>query len=144
VRGANISRAKDSVAPGISSRHKIPDDDVSSFGSDSWAVLQEHPGRSDSVNCSHDFAVQAAALAGDSEPVWVAGADVGARESSANRIDANQLSREVHGSHVGIDDPESGELPAEDGACIGIPFNGDDWLMAEDKVCEDAAAGTRK
>jgi hypothetical protein len=59
VRGADVSRSKDSVAPGISSRHKVPNDDVASLGSDAWAVFEKHPGRSNSVNCTHDLAIEA-------------------------------------------------------------------------------------
>jgi hypothetical protein len=43
------------------------------------------------------------------ETIWVRRADVGARESSAERIDANQFPNEVHGPDVCFNDSQVGE-----------------------------------
>lgn len=142
MRCPDISRGQESVAPGISTRHQVADDNVPALGSDAWGVFQEHPGRSNSVDCAHDLAVESAALAVDALPIGIGRTDVGTREASADRIDASQLSREVHGADIALDDSQAGELSAQDGACVSVPLDGDDGLMAEDEVGEDSAAGT--
>jgi hypothetical protein len=60
---SDISRPKDSVSPGISTRHELTDDDVPTFGSDSGAVFKEHPIWSNNVNCTHDLSKQSASFA---------------------------------------------------------------------------------
>lgn len=141
VRRSDIRRGKLSVAPGISTRHQVGDDDVPASGSDERAVFKEDPGRSNSVNCSHDFAVEAASLASNACALS-SRADVLTREASADCIDASQLSREVHGSDIALDDSKAGELLAQDLAGVGVPLDSDDGLVTEDEVGKDAAACT--
>lgn len=141
MRRSDIRRGKLSVAPGISTRHQVGDDDVPASGSDEGAVFEEHPGRSNSVNCSHDFSVEAAALAADACSLS-SSADVLTRKSSAERIDSSQLSREVHGSDIALDDSQAGESLSEHLAGVGVPLDGDNWLVAEDEIGKDSAAGT--
>lgn len=138
---SNISRGKLSVAPGISTRHKVGDDDVPASGADEGAVFEEDPGRSNSVNCADDLSVQTASLAANACSL-ACSRDVLTRESSAERIDASQLSREVHGSDIAFDDSQAGESLAQDGAGVGVPLDGNDRLVSEDEVGQDAAAGS--
>ncbi len=137
----DIRCGKLSVAPGVSTRHQVSDDDVPASGPDERRVFEKDPFRSNSVNCSDDLSVEPASLAVDACAAS-GGADVLTREASAKRIDASQLSREVHGAHVTFDDAQPGEALAQDGAGIGIPLDGDNGLMPEDEVGEDSAAGS--
>jgi hypothetical protein len=50
--------------------------------------------------------------------------------------------REVHGADIPLDDSHAGELATQNGAGIGVPFNGDDWFVSEDEIGEDAAPGS--
>lgn len=138
---SDISRGKLSVAPGISTRHQVGDDDVPASGSDEGTVFKEHPGRSNSVNCADDLSVQAASLAANACP-FARSRDVLTRKSSAERIDASQLSREVHGSDIAFDDSQARESLAQDGAGVGVPLDGNDGGVSEDEVGQDAAAGS--
>lgn len=108
---AGISRTKDSVAPGISSRHKVSDDDVPTLEPDARAVFEEYPLRSNNVDCSHGLPVEAGSISVDALPAWVGGADIGAREASAQRIDASHASK-VHPSDISLDDMYPGEAGA--------------------------------
>lgn len=110
-------------------------------GSDEGAVFEEHPGRSNSVNCADDLSVQTASLAFDACSLACC-ADVLTREASAQRIDASQLPREVHGSDITFDDSQAGELLAQDGAGVGVPLDGNDRGVPKDDVGQDAAAGS--
>jgi hypothetical protein len=110
MRRPDISRPKDSVAPGISPRHQVPDDDMPAAGSDAGGVFQEHPGRSHSIDCPDDFSVEPAALTADPD-ASTGGADVLARESAAYRINRSQ-STEVHPAHIAFDDMQSREAGA--------------------------------
>jgi hypothetical protein len=62
----DIRRAKDSVAPGVSTRQKFPNNHIPSPGSDAWAVFQEDEARSNSINCSEDFADKSASCSRNS------------------------------------------------------------------------------
>lgn len=108
-------------------------------GSDEGAVFKEDPGRSNSVNCADDLSVEAASLSANACSL-ACSRDVLTRESSAQRIDASQLSREVHGSDIAFDDSQAGEPLAQDSAGVGIPLDGNDWIVAQDEVGKDASA----
>lgn len=138
---SDIRRGKLSVAPGISTLHQVGDDDVPASGADERAVFKEDPGGSNSVNCSHDFSVEAGALSFNAGTLSCC-ADVLTREASAERIDSSQLSREVHGSDIALDDSQAGEPFAQDLAGVGIPLDSDDGIVSEDEVCQDAATGS--
>lgn len=141
MSGADIRRGKLSVAPGVSTRHQVGDDDVPASGADEGAVFEEDPFGPNSVNCPDNLSVQAAALSIDAG-AFSGSRDVLARESSAQRIDASQLSREVHGADITFDDSQAGESLAQDGAGVGVPLDGNDRLVSEDEVGQDAAAGS--
>jgi hypothetical protein len=110
MRRPDISRPKDAVAPGISPRHQVPDDDMPATGSDAGGVFQEHPGRSHGIDCPNDLSVEPAALPGDAD-ASAGGADVLARESAAHRINRSQ-SAKVHPAHIALDDMQSREAGA--------------------------------
>jgi hypothetical protein len=58
----DIRRGKDSVAPGISARHQLPDDDIAPFGTDAWRVFEEDKGRTDGVDGAEVFRDKPATL----------------------------------------------------------------------------------
>jgi hypothetical protein len=138
VRRPNIRRGKDSVSPGISERHKVTDDDVSASGSDGWGVFQEHPGRSNSINCPGKLFPEPTSLACDACPVS-GEADVLARESAAERIDWIQ-SFKVHGPDIPFNDVQSWESLSEYLTGVWVEFDGPLWIVAVDEVGKDAPA----
>lgn len=65
VPSPDISRGKYSVAPGVSARHKLTDDNVTAAGSDLRAVFEKYESRANSVNCPEHLADESAPLSAD-------------------------------------------------------------------------------
>lgn len=107
---------------------------------DMGGVFQEDEAGSYHVSDAEDFAIETAALAIDPGPA-AGDADILAREA---RMDAIHSSRpggwieqpDVPLMHVQAGEPAVSGAGSQDGAGVGVPLDGADWLVAEDEVCE--------
>jgi hypothetical protein len=61
----NISRAKGSVAPGVSTRHEFGNDDIAALGTDAWRVFKEDVFRLNGIDGAEDFVEEARSLAAE-------------------------------------------------------------------------------
>jgi hypothetical protein len=80
VRSANIRRGQDSVAPGISERHKVSDDHFPAPADDGRDVFKENVFRADDFRAADNFAVEPASFPVDSS-AFACEANILARES---------------------------------------------------------------
>jgi hypothetical protein len=140
MMSTNIRCGKYSIAPGVSTRHKFGNDTVSPFGPNAWTVLQEYEARSNSVDCAQDFTPESASWAVDSDS-FPCCANILAREARMEAIHSSRVfgwieQPNVSLVHVQTGKPSIGGSLSQDLAAVGVPFDGGNGFMSENKVCK--------
>lgn len=140
VRGADISRPKNSVAPGVSARHKLGNDTVSPFGPNPWTVLEEHESRPNSINCPEHLADESASFSIDAAS-GACCANILTREPCMEAIHSPLPVGWIKQPNVSLVHVQAGE-PSVCGpgsqcrAAVRVPFDGECRPVSEYDVSE--------